>query len=421
MNKKEALKENRVVVTGLGAVTPIGLSVERLWVACQRGENGIGLITRFDTTSFPCKIAGELKGFDPTNYMDRKEVKRTDRYTHYAIAAAEEALNDSNLLLFEKLDCNQVGVIIASGIGGIETIAEEHQSIISGGVGRISPFFAPKMIINIASGRVAIQHGFRGPNFSLVSACASANHAIGESYHIIRRGDACAIVTGGAEATITLLGMAGFTKMKALSTRNDKPDQASRPFDLGRDGFVMGEGAGIVILENLEHALERGARIYAEVCGYGSSSDAYHITAPDPKGEGAVLSMQRAIDRAGISPADVGYINAHGTSTPYNDRIETLAIKRVFGDWAPYVPISSTKSMTGHLLGASGGVEMIVTVLSIADGILHPTRNYEVPDPECDLDYIPDNARSCRIKYALSNAFGFGGHTASIVVGKFSD
>lgn len=412
----------RIVVTGMGAITPIGLSTKEFWGACQRGENGIGPVTRFDTSTYPCKIGGEIHNFKPENYMDRKEVKRTDLSTQFALAATSEALNDSGLLTWAKLNRDRVGVNIGSGIGGLETITDEHSVLLEKGIDRVTPFLVPKLIINISAGRVAIQHGFRGPNFGVVSACATANHSIGEAAWIIARGDADVMITGGTEATILPVAYAGFCQMKAMSaTRNDQPDQASRPFDLDRDGFVMGEGAGIIVLESLEHALARGAQIYAEVVGYGASDDAFHLTAPDENGEGAVLAMKRAIERARISPRDINYVNAHGTSTKFNDAIETKAIKTVFGHHASKLAISSTKSMTGHCLGAAGGIEMIATIMSVVDDIVHPTRNLDNPDPDCDLDYVSNVARSLPVQFALSNGFGFGGHNASIVVGYWDD
>lgn len=404
---------NRVVVTGMGTITPIGTTVPRFWAACLQGMNGVRLITRFDASGLDCKIAAEITDFDPLSYFDRKEAKRTDRYAQYALIATEEAIQNSNLL-FNGLNRDRVGVIMASGIGGIETIAREHRELLNKGPGRISALFVPMIICDIAAGLIAIRHKFGGPNYSTVSACASSQHAIGEAACIIARGDADAMIAGGAEAAITPLGMGGFDSMKALSTRNDAPDKASRPFDKDRDGFVMGEGAGVIVLESLGHAEKRGARIFAEICGYAATADGYHITSPDPEGRGAVRSMALAIENAHLSPSEIGYVNAHGTSTPHNDRTETLAIKTVFGSDRP--PVSSTKSMTGHLLGAAGGVEMIATINALSESILPPTRNYENPDPECDLDYIPV-ARPQNVEFGLSNAFGFGGHNASIVVG----
>ncbi len=411
------MKSRRVVVTGLGTVNPLAHEVPAYWQALLKGENGIGRITRFDVTGLPVQIAGEVKEFDPLKRLSRKEIRRQDLYTVFALYATAEALEDADLL--GHFDPYRVGVLIASGIGGVITLEQELRKLVAQGPAKVSPFLVPMMIPDMASGAVAIKYGFKGPNFCVVSACASSTNAIGEAFRMIQRGDADVILTGGAEAPLTPLAVAGFSNMRALSTRNDEPERASRPFDAERDGFVIGEGAGIVVLESLEHALKRGARIYAEITGYGATADAYHITAPHPEGEGAYRSMALALESAGLKPEDIGYINAHGTSTPLNDRIETQAIKRLFGEHAYRIPISSTKSMIGHLLGASGGAEFIATVLSVYHQKVHPTRNLEHPDPECDLDYVPEGAREVPIRHALTNSFGFGGHNASLIVSRF--
>ncbi len=404
----------------MGAVTPIGNNTNDFWNALLRGDNGVGIIQRFDVSEFSVRIGAEVKNFDPTEKIDRKEARRMDRFTQYALFASDEAIEDSELLKSDY-DKYRVGILIASGIGGIETLGREFEVMKAKGVNRVSPFLVPMMIPNIAGGWVSIKYGFKGPNFCVVSACASASHAIGESYRMILRGDADVMITGGSEAPFTPLALAGFANMKALSARNDEPDKASRPFDKNRDGFVMGEGAGIIILEEYEHAKKRGARIYAEIVGYGVSADAYHITAPEPNADGPSLSIKYALEEAGVKPEEIGYINAHGTSTPLNDKVETLAIKKVFGDYAYKVPISSTKSMIGHLLGAAGGVEAIATILSIYHGKIHKTRNYETPDPECDLYYVPDGPIEREIRYAISNSFGFGGHNATLLFKKFEE
>ncbi len=413
------MSSRRVVVTGLGTVNPLAHEVPTYWQALLAGENGIGRITRFDVTGLPVQIAGEVKAFDPLKRLSRREIRRQDLYTVFALYATAEAVEDARLE--GQVDPYRVGVLIASGIGGVVTLEQELRKMVAEGPEKVSPFLVPMMIPDMASGAVAMKYGFKGPNFCVVSACASATNAIGEAFRMIQRGDADVIVTGGAEAPLTPLALAGFSNMRALSTRNDEPHRASRPFDAKRDGFVMGEGAGIVVLETLEHAQRRGARIYAEITGYGATEDAHHITAPHPEGEGAYRAMQLALESAGLRPEDIGYINAHGTSTPLNDRVETLAIKRLFGDHAYKVPISSTKSMIGHLLGASGGVEFIATVLSVYHQQVHPTRNLEYPDPECDLDYVPEGARKVAIRHALTNSFGFGGHNASLVVSRFEE
>ncbi len=413
------MNNERVVVTGLGALTPIGRNVAEFWQGLLEGRNGIVRISRFDPSEFGSQIAGEIHDFDPLDRLERKEVKRLDPFAQYALYAAVEAVEDSGLLQYDGLDKHRVGVIVSSGIGGIDTLEREMQKMFQKGPSRVSPFLVPMMIPDIAAGHVAIKYGFKGPNFCVVSACASSAHAIGEAMKMIQRGDADVVVVGGAEAPIIRTALAGFSSARALSTRNGEPDRASRPFDAERDGFVMGEGAGIVVIESLSHALKRNARIYAELKGYGATADAYHITAPDPSGEGARRSMQIAIEDAGLTIDDIDYINAHGTSTKLNDKTETLAIKQVFGDRAYKIPISSTKSMVGHLLGAAGAVEFIVSVLSVVNDTVHKTRNYEHPDPECDLDYVPDGPRKVTVRNALSNSFGFGGHNASLIVGKF--
>ncbi len=407
----------RVVVTGLGCISPLGNSVEESWEKLVAGVSGIGPITKFDASDISSRIAGEVKNFDGSKYFDKKELKRTDLFLQYAVAATEEALKDSGLDL-DSIDRDSVGVLIGSGIGGLQTIQQNCQILATKGPRRLSPFFIPMAIINMASAMVAMRYGFRGPQNAVVTACATGTNAIGDAFRIIQRGDAPIMIAGGAEAAVCPLGVAGFAVMRALSTRNDEPERASRPFDRERDGFVIGEGAGILVLEDYEHAKKRGARIYAEVVGYGMSSDAYHITMPDENGEGAALAMERALRDAGVNPEDVDYINAHGTSTPLNDKTETLAIKRVFGDAAYRVPISSNKSMIGHLLGAAGAVEAVFTVKTIAEGVIPPTINYEYPDPDCDLDYVPNQAREGEVKVALSNSFGFGGVNACLVFRK---
>lgn len=406
---------HRVFVTGVGAITSIGLSAKDFWNSALAGKSGVSNITKFDTTEFSVKIGAEVKNFDPSIYFSLKEVKRSDTFVHYGIAAAAEAVKDSGMLEFDNPV--RAGVIVASGIGGIETWEREFRKLIES-PRKVSPFFIPMMIINSISGEIAIKFGLKGPNFSVVSACASSAHAICDAYRLIKDGVADVIITGGSEAAITPLAVAGFANMRALSTRNNEPERASRPFDKERDGFVIGEGAGIVILEQAEHAMKRGAAPYCEIAGCGMSCDAYHITAPEPTGEGAATSMKLAIEDAGFKPEDIDYINAHGTSTPLNDMIETKAIKIVFGEYAKSIPISSTKSMIGHLLGAGGGVELIATALSIRNSIIHPTINLDNPDPECDLDYVPNKSRQATVNVALSNSFGFGGHNATIVLKK---
>lgn len=405
----------RVVITGLGAVTPLGLNVSELWDNLIKGKNGIDLITHFDTSDFNVKIAGEVKGFQPENYMEKKEVRRTDRFVQLAMAAAKMAVSDA-FLTIDDSNAEEVGVYIGSGVGGIGTVEEQCRILVDRGPSRVSPFMIPMMIADMAAGQVSIMLGAKGPNQATVTACASSAHSIGDAFNAIRWSGATIMIAGGAEAAITPLSIAGFSSARALSTRNDEPQKASRPFDLNRDGFVMSEGAGVLVLEELSHALKRGAKIYGEIVGFGSTADAYHVTSPAPEGEGAARAMKRALEDGKLSPADVQYINAHGTSTYYNDLYETKAIKSVFGS---DVMVSSTKSMTGHLLGAAGAVEAIISTLAINKGIIPPTINYETPDPECDLDYVPNKAREARIEVALSNSFGFGGHNAVLAIRRF--
>ncbi len=408
----------RVVVTGIGLVTPIGIGNEENWQSLMEGKCGIDKIKKFDTTNFHVHIAGELKNFNVEDFIDKKEVKKYDKFIVYAIAAAKIATEDSGID-FTKINQERAGTIIGSGIGGFETIEKGYETLFIKSPKRISPFFIPAAIINMASGVVSIQYGLKGPNTSVVTACASGTHAVGDAFKIITRGDADLMVAGGAEAAITKLTVAGFSNMKALSRRNDEPKKASRPFDTERDGFVMAEGSGLLILEELNHALDRGAKIYAEVVGYGMTGDAYHITAPDETGDGGTRCMQMALNDAGIKPEEVDYINAHGTSTPFNDKIETTAIKNVFGEHAYKLKVSSTKSMTGHLLGAAGAIEAAFTALAIKNKKIPPTINLDNPDPECDLDYVPHKPVDCDINYALSNSLGFGGTNATILLKKY--
>ena len=403
----------RVVVTGLGLVTPLGTGVEKTWKALCAGESGIGRITRFDPTGYDAQIAGEVKDFDPAQFIEKKEIKKMDTFIHYAVGASQLAVDDAKLKVAPE-EATRVGVYIGSGIGGLGSIEHYHDVLSEKGPGRVSPFFIPMTIINLASGQVAIRVGAKGPNSCAVTACATGNHCIGDAYRLIQRDDADVMIAGGAEAAITPLGVAGFASAKALSFRNDDPTKASRPFDKDRDGFVLGEGAGVVVLEELEHARARGARIYAEVIGYAMNSDAYHITAPPEEGEGAVRCMEMALKDAGVAKTDIGYINAHGTST-MADAIETKAIKHVFGEQAYRIPVSSTKSMTGHLLGAAGGIEAVFSILALHHGILPPTINLDHPDPACDLDYVPNTARSVQTQVVLSNSFGFGGVNACLL------
>ena len=408
----------RVVVTGLGALSPVGVGVEAMWSALCRGDSGIGPISCFDTAAFETTIAGEVRDFSAEEYMGRKEARKTDRFVQFALAAGQMALEDSGLEVTPAL-AEDFGVVIGSGIGGLRTIEEFHGILMERGPKRVSPFFMPKLLVNMAAGNVAMRFGLKGPNECVVTACATGNHSLASASRMIQLGEATAMLAGGTEAAITPMGVSGFNALKALSTRNDEPERASRPFDLHRDGFVIGEGAGVLVLEEAEHALERGARIYAEFTGYGATCDAYHVTAPSPEGEGAGRCIQRALRSAGLAPEEISYVNAHGTSTKYNDLTETQAIRRVFGDAAQQVPVSSTKSMTGHLLGAASGIEAVVSVLAIDRNTIPPTINLDHPDPECDLDYVPREARQADVKAVLSNSFGFGGVNASIVFTEF--
>ena len=408
----------RVVVTGLGAVAPTGIGIENFWSSLIRGISGIGPITRFDAGRHDTRIAGEVKGFDPLQWIEKKEVRKMDLFIQFSIAAAQMAYDDSGLKVTEE-NRERIGVFVGTGMGGIPALEESHKTLLERGPGRISAFFIPSIITNLGSGQISMRFGMRGPNSCVSTACATGNHAIGDSFRIIQRGEADVMLAGGAEAVITPLTIGGFSAMKALSTRNGEPIRASRPFDKDRDGFVMGEGSGIMVLETLEHAQRRGARIYAELVGYGMSADAYHITLPAL--DGAVRSMRLSLEEARVAPTQVGYINAHGTSTPAGDLNETLAIKALFGDHARRLPVSSTKSMTGHLLGAAGGIESVITVLAIVRDMLPPTINYETPDPECDLDYVPNAARPARVQYALTNSFGFGGTNASLLFKRFEE
>ena len=412
------MRERRVVITGLGAITPIGNDVPSFWEGLIKGRNGVSHITKFDAEQFDTKIAAEVKGFDVTQFIDPKEARRMDPFTHYAMVAGAEAIKDSGLSL-ENEDPHRIGAIVGSGIGGMIVYHIEHKKLLEKGPRRVSPFFIPMMIPDIVPGYLSMRFGFLGPNYSTVSACASGSHSIGVSFMHITRGDADVMVTGGAESVITEMAFAGFNSMKAISTRNNDPARASRPFDAERDGFVIGEGAGIIILEELSHAVKRGAKIYAEMVGIGFTADGYHITAPHPEGEGAAQAMKKALQEGEINPEEVDYINAHGTSTPLNDRIETVAIKSVFGDHAYKVPVSSTKSMTGHLVGAAGAVEAAISVMTIRNGIIPPTINLTHPDPECDLDYVPHKARQANVTTVLSNSFGFGGHNSVLVFRRY--
>jgi len=409
---------HRVVITGIGLESPVGSDKSTFWNSIINGKSGISDVESFDVSQYPCRIAGEIKDFDPSIYMEKKEAKRVDRFTQLGVAAALKAWSDSGLDKID-LDKNEVGVMVGSGIGGIQTIEEQLKVLAEKGPRRVSPFLVPALIANMASGYISILLGIRGPNTTVVTACASSTHAVGDAWHIIKRGDAEVMLAGGAEAAISHLAFSGFSSARALSINNEEPEKASRPFDLKRDGFVMGEGAGVVTMETLDHALARGATIYGEVVGYGMSGDAYHMTAPDPDGKGACLCMERALKSAGISPGEVGYINAHGTSTEFNDKIETMAIKKVFGDHAYKLAVSSTKSMTGHLLGAAGAIELIATLLIMENQLIHPTINYDYPDPECDLDYVPNEARESTVNIAISNSFGFGGTNATLAIKRY--
>ena len=413
--------KRRVVVTGIGLVTPVGIGTEPTWNALLEARSGVGLITKFDTAQFSTKIAAELKGFDPRKWIESKEVKKMDPFIQYAIAAADFAVKAAGLSITPENAC-RIGVNIGSGIGGFSSIEAEHTELMNGGPRKISPFFIPSTIINLAAGQVSIRSGAKGPNTATCTACSSGAHAVGDSFRIIQYGDADAMICGGSEAAITPLAVGGFSNMRALSRRNEEPMRASRPFDKERDGFVMGEGSGILVIEELDCARRRGARIVAELVGYGMSGDAFHITAPSGDGDGACRVMANALRDAGIKPEEVGYINAHGTSTPFNDKLETLAIKKVFGDHARQgLLISSTKSMTGHLLGASGSVEAGLSALAVFHGKVPPTINYENPDPDCDLDYVPNRAREAKVEYALSNSFGFGGTNAALIFKRFAE
>jgi len=411
----------RVVVTGMGAITPVGNDVASTWRALLDGKSGAAPITHFDASNFPVRFACEVKGFDPLQYMEKKEAKRADQFTQYAVAAARQAMTHAGLAEQNGQDPDRIGVIVGSGIGGLKIFEEQHDVYRQRGPGKISPFFIPMFISDIAAGIVSMQFNAKGPNYATVSACATSAHAIGDAYRTIQYGDADIMITGGAEATVTPMAIGGFANMKALSERNDSPETASRPFDATRDGFVMGEGSGIVILEELEHARARGATIYAEIVGYGATGDAYHLTAPAPNGEGAQRAMKRALKDAKLEPSDIQYINAHGTSTPANDLNETAAIKAVFGDAIKDVNVSSTKSATGHMLGAAGAVEFVISTLVVGEGMIPPTINYETPDPECDLNYTPNVAVKRDVTAVLSNSFGFGGHNTTLAVKRFVD
>lgn len=408
----------RVVVTGVGVVSPLGTGNQKNWDALTAGRSGIDRITRFDVTEFPVTVAGEVKDFNPEDYIEKKEIKKMDLFIQYALGAAHYAMEDSGLQITDA-NAERFGVLVGAGLGGLPTIEKYHEIFKESGYRKISPFFIPMLIINLAPGHIAMKYNAKGPNISSVSACATGTHSIGDAYHIIKRGDADAMIAGGTESTITPLGIGGFAVMKALTdSRNDDPQRASRPFDKSRDGFVMAEGAGVVVLEEYEAAKKRGAKIYAEVVGYGLSCDAYHLTAPAPGGEGAARCIRMALANAGVKPEEVDYVNAHGTSTPMNDLYETMAIKTVFGDHARKLMVSSTKSMTGHALGAAGGIEAVFTLMSMDKGVVPPTINYQEPDPECDLDYVPNTARNAEVRYAMSNNFGFGGTNATLLFRK---
>jgi 3-oxoacyl-[acyl-carrier-protein] synthase II len=412
-------KERRIVITGVGAITSLGFDAHTFWNNLVAGHSGITKITNFDCTELPCKIGAEIRDFNASQYMDSKEAKRNDRFTHYAVAASKVAIEDANLDL-TKVDPNRIGVIIGSGIGGMDTYEIQSRTFLEKGPRKVSPFMIPSLIANIAAGVVAIEIGAKGPNYATVSACASGTHAIGDALRSIRLGDADIMITGGSEAAVSPLGYAGFCSMRAMATSfNDSPERASRPFDLHRDGFVMGEGSGILVLETLEHALKRGAKIYAELCGYAATCDAYHITSPDIKGEGVALCMNRALADAKILPSEIDYINAHGTSTPYNDKFETMAIKKVFGDHSYKLMVSSTKSMTGHLLGAAGGIEAVICAKTLETQEVAPTINLETHDPDCDLDYVPNKSRKTRIRALLTDNLGFGGQNAALIMKEY--
>jgi len=417
-------KKRRVVLTGLGVVSPIGSSLEEFWKSLLEGKSGVKRLQCFDPSHFSSKIAAEVKNFDPSGYLSPKEMKRMDRFVQFAVVAAKKAMEDSGIDL-SKEDKTRIGVLVGSGIGGLHTVETEHKQYIAlgeeKGPSRISPFLIPMLIVNMATGQISITLGLKGPSSAVATACATSNHAIGDAFRIIQRGEADAMVCGGSEAAITHMGFGGFCALKALSTGyNDEPEKACRPFDKNRDGFIMGEGAGVIMLEEAERAVKRGARIYCEIVGYGMSGDAYHMTAPDPEGDGGIRCMISSIKDGGLKPEDVDYVNAHGTSTFYNDKIETLALKKVFGTHASKLAISSTKSVTGHLLGAAGGIELIATALAIKEGVIPPTINYETPDPACDLDYVPNKPRAAKINVAMSNALGFGGHNSTLVVKRYT-
>ncbi|SFJ61024.1 beta-ketoacyl-ACP synthase II [Thermoflavimicrobium dichotomicum] len=414
------MKKNRVVITGLGVITPIGNDVDTFWNHLIAGKSGIDYITQFDASEYAVRIAAEVKDFDPLQFIDKKDARKMDRFAQFAVSAAKMAVKHAGLDM-SKEDPERVGVYIGSGIGGLSTLEEQHKVLLNRGPRRVSPFFIPMMISNMAAGQVSIHIGAKGPNSSSVTACATGTHSIGDAFRILQRGEADVMIAGGAEATILPLAFAGFASMGALSTRNEEPQKASRPFDRDRDGFVMGEGAGILVMETLEHALNRGANIIAEIAGYGMTADAYHLTSPDPTGDGPARSMIKAYQDAGLEPADIDYINAHGTSTPLNEKYETMAIKKAFGEHAYKLAISSNKSMIGHLLGAAGGVEAVATALTLKHQIIPPTINYENPDPDCDLDYVPNEARSAQVRVAISNSLGFGGHNASILLKVYED
>lgn len=414
------MEKKRVVVTGAGLVTPLGIGVERSWKGLLEGRSGIRRLTHFDSSAFATQIAGEVEGFNPEDYIEPKEVKKMDRFIHFAVAASDMAMKDSGLKV-TGADAEKLGVIIGSGIGGLPAIEHYHSVLLERGPRRITPFFIPMLIINLAAGQVSMRFGAKGPNSAVATACASGSHAIGDAFKIIQRGDAEAMIAGGSEAVITPLGIGGFNAMKALSTRNNEPEKASRPFDRDRDGFIMGEGSGIIVLESLESAISRGARIYAEIVGYGLTADAYHMTSPAPEGEGAARCMKMALKDGEMNPTDIDYINAHGTSTKYGDELETMAIKNVFKEHAYKVAVSSTKSMTGHLLGAAGGVEAIVSMLCMRDNIVPPTINLDNPDPQCDLDYVPHKSRKMEVNCVMSNSFGFGGTNACLIFKRFKE
>ena len=411
-------KTRRVIITGLGAISPVGNTYQETWTSLIQGKSGVSRLTLFDPSNYPTQIAAEVKGFDPSPYLNPKELKHSDRFVQFAVAAAKQAVADAKLDITRE-DPHRVGVWIGTGMGGLATIEEGYRDLQRKGPAKVRPFFIPMIICNMAPGQVSISLGAKGPNSCTVSACASSGHAIGDAYKIIQRGDADVMISGGSECAITQLGVAGFCALKALSMRNEEPQTASRPFDKTRDGFVIGEGAAMVVLEELEHARRRGATIYGEIIGYGMTGDAYHVTAPDPDGAGAAACMKMALENAGLKPEQVSYINAHGTSTPLNDKIETKAIKQVFGETAYKIPVSSTKSMTGHLLGAAGAIEFLACCLALRDQMIPPTINYHNPDPECDLDYVPNQARKGKLDVALSNSLGFGGHNVTLIVRRF--